>query len=69
MNGDDTFTINNITTPTGLTAINVSGGLGNNTLVVDANSMPVLSSMITSAQVNIPGPRRSQSAMTRRSSK
>ena len=55
LNGDDTFTINNITTPTGLTAINVSGGLGNNTLVVDANSMPVLSSMITSAQVNIPG--------------
>ena len=55
LNGDDTFTINNITTPTGLTAINVHGGLGNNTLVVDANSMPVLSSMVTSAQVNIPG--------------
>ena len=29
--------------------------LGNNTLVVDANSMSVLSSMITSTQVNIPG--------------
>ena len=55
LNGDDTFTINNTTTPTGLSAINVQGQLGDNTLVVDANSMPVLSSMVTSAQVNIPG--------------
>ena len=55
LNGDDTFVVNNTSTPTGLTAINVSGQLGNNTLVVDANSMSVLSSMITSSQVNIPG--------------
>ena len=54
-NGDDTFVINNTSTPTGLTAINVSGQLGNNNLVVDANSMAVLSSMITSTTVNIPG--------------
>ncbi len=53
-NGDDTFAINDTTTPTGLTAINVDGQLGNNTLVVDANNQPVLSSMITSTQVNIP---------------
>ena len=53
-NGDDSFVINNSTTPTGLTAINVDGQLGNNTLVVDANDQPVLSSMITATQVNIP---------------
>jgi Bacterial Ig-like domain len=54
-NGDDSFVVNNTTTPTGLTAINVDGQLGNNTLVVDANNQPVLSSMITATQVNIPG--------------
>jgi hypothetical protein len=53
-NGDDTFVINNLSTPTGLTTINVSGELGNNTLVVDANSMAVSSSAVSSTQVNIP---------------
>ena len=55
LNGDDTFVMNNTMTPTGLTAISVDGQLGNNTLVVDANSMPVLSPMITSSAVNITG--------------
>jgi hypothetical protein len=54
-NGDDTFVINNTTTPTGLTTLNVDGMAGNNTLVVDANSMPVLSSDVTNTSVNIPG--------------
>ncbi len=53
-NGDDTFVINDLSTPTGLATINVSGQLGNNTLVVDANSMSVTSSMVTSSQVDIP---------------
>ena len=34
--GDDTFKINNTSTPTGLTAVNVDGQFGNNTLTVDA---------------------------------
>ena len=53
-NGDDTFVVNNTSAPTGLTAIDVNGQLGNNTLVVDANNQPVISSMITSSQVNVP---------------
>ncbi len=53
-NGDDTFAINNSTTPTGLTAISVDGQAGSNTLVVDAKNQVVQSSMITAAQVNIP---------------
>ena len=70
LNGDDTFTINNISTPTGLSAINVRGQLGNNTLVVDANSMAVLSSMITSTTGEYPGRHADcQSATTTRSSK
>ena len=53
-NGNDTFAINNTTTPTGLTAISVDGQIGNNTLVVDANNNPVLSSDVTSTTVTIP---------------
>ncbi len=34
--GDDTITVNNPSTPTGLTAIAVDGGSGNDTLVVNA---------------------------------
>ncbi len=52
--GDDTVTVNNTTTPTGLTAITVNGGGGNDTLVVNANANPVVSSDITTAAVTIP---------------
>jgi hypothetical protein len=54
-NGDDTFNINNLETPTDLDAINIDGGLGDNTLVVNANGQNVLSSMISSTRVNIAG--------------
>jgi uncharacterized repeat protein (TIGR01451 family) len=53
--GDDTITVNNTSTPTGLTTLKVVGGIGNDTLLVDANKQPVLSSDITSSAVNIPG--------------
>jgi len=51
LGGDDTITVNNPTTPTGLMAITIDGGVGNNTLVVNANNQPVVSTNVTGAAV------------------
>lgn len=52
--GDDTITLNNVNRPTGLVAIPVDGGLGNNTLVIDANNQLVSSSDFTASSIFIP---------------
>ena len=52
--GDDTVTVNNTGTPSGLAAINVTGGGGNDTLVVNADDNLVSSADVTSTTVNIP---------------
>jgi hypothetical protein len=52
--GDDTITVNNVSTPTGLAAINVVGGTGADTLVVNANDNLVKSSDVTGLTVSIP---------------
>ena len=49
--GDDTITVNNASTPTALVSLSVMGGVGNDTLVVNANGKAVLSSDITSSTV------------------
>ena len=51
--GNNTVTVDK-PTPTGLTTINVSGGGGNDTLVVNANDQVVSSADVTSATVDIP---------------
>jgi uncharacterized repeat protein (TIGR01451 family) len=52
--GDDTITVNNTNTPTGLTAINVNGGAGDVTLVVNANDFLVSSADVTATAIDIP---------------
>ncbi|WP_422932153.1 beta strand repeat-containing protein [Singulisphaera sp. PoT] len=55
LGGDDTITINNPFTPTGLTAITADGGSGNNTLVVNAQGAAVTSAVATATTVSIAG--------------
>ena len=59
--GNDEINPNNSLVPTGSAAgtqlldITVNGGAGNDTLLVNANNTPVVSTEITGATVNIPG--------------
>ena len=52
--GDDTIVVNNPNTPTGLTAISVDGGSGNNTFVENAQGSAVTSANVSSTAVSLP---------------
>jgi hypothetical protein len=53
-NGDDSYVINNTTIPTGLTAIDVVGGPGNSTLVINVNNNPFSSADISAIAPQVP---------------